>query len=109
MSKRDLCPYCKQPRGGRPLARGTGYHLACYEDALLEQERKATAVHVSDAERAYYWDQWVEKVKDHLYDASVYASVDEVVAALAHRSHRPKVDKFTVLMAGRRFEDAGVV
>jgi len=109
MPKANLCPQCKQPRGGRPLARGTGYHLACYEEALLEQERKATAVHVSDAERAYYWDQWVEKVKDHLCDASVYAGVDEVVAALAHRSHRPKVDKFTVLMAGRRFEDAGVV
>jgi hypothetical protein len=102
MGARVKCPYCKEPRGGRPLQRGTGFHQDCYEDAMREQERKKEAKLISRAARDQYWDRWVRKVRVAGEPVPLEATAMAVV------THDKPSGRFATMMAGRLFEDAAV-
>ena len=95
------CPHCKEPRGGLPLQRGTGFHKDCYEDAMREQERKQEAKLIAKAARDQYWDRWVNQVKSR-----EARSTSIVVLEEAPRRRKPViVDRTARALAGRQFED----
>lgn len=104
MSARQKCYHCGEPRAGRPLQRGTGFHVACFQEAMRAQERKQERARLSRAARDQYWERWVAKVK-----IREERSTDIVVFGEEPKRRKPvKIDRTGRALAGRRFEDAVV-
>jgi hypothetical protein len=97
MSGRQKCFHCGEPRAGRPLQRGTGFHVACFDAAMRAQMREAERTLLSRAERDQYWDRFVDRVRTQ--------GARSKSVALASAPLRRKTHPFSVAIGDRLFED----